>query len=655
MKRFFYVKLALSNIQKNRRLYFPYLFSCIFMVCFFYLIYSLGMHKSLKANGSVHALLSLAIGVLHVFSVIFLFYTYGFLMKKRKKEIGLYNILGMEKKHIAKVLFFESLWLFLGALVFGLAAGLLLNKLMYMLIAKLLQFETLLFYIEIQAILNTIGWFMGIFLFLFLYQIFQIHLSHPIELLKGDRVGEKEPKTRWLLTLIGFVSLGIGYAIALSVKSPLAAVGLFFVAVLFVMIGTYALFTAGSIAILKGLKRNKRFYYQINHFVSVSGMIYRMKQNAAGLANICLLSTAVLVMFSSTTSLYAGINEIIRDRYPADTMLLSHSLANEPKQQEKLEQLVQQAAQKENISISETLSYTYYSFVAQKKDNYYTLNPNQNNVDMTTVQSVYVISLEDYNRIEGKNVQLEENAVLLFSENQTDEPNTIRIENQIWNIQENLSDFTLTKYLREPAFVSDYLVVDSFDSLGVLSNLDVQLQYEYGINFNNADDEKIEEFNQSLQHLLKKNMGKSSDVDLSSIAGEHTSFYQLYGNLLFIAIFLGMLCLFATVIIIYYKQVSEGYHDRLRFEILQKVGMSHNEVKQTIRSQILTVFFLPLLMAIVHISVAFPIITKMLRTLSMSNVSFFLLCTVLSVLVFSLIYALVYFVTARTYYKIVKS
>ena len=313
MKRFFYVKLALSNIQKNRRLYFPYLFSCIFMVCFFYLIYSLGMHKSLKANGSVHALLSLAIGVLHVFSVIFLFYTYGFLMKKRKKEIGLYNILGMEKKHIAKVLFFESLWLFLGALVFGLAAGLLLNKLMYMLIAKLLQFETLLFYIEIQAILNTIGWFMGIFLFLFLYQIFQIHLSHPIELLKGDRVGEKEPKTRWLLTLIGFVSLGIGYAIALSVKSPLAAVGLFFVAVLFVMIGTYALFTAGSIAILKGLKRNKRFYYQINHFVSVSGMIYRMKQNAAGLANICLLSTAVLVMFSSTTSLYAGINEIIRD------------------------------------------------------------------------------------------------------------------------------------------------------------------------------------------------------------------------------------------------------------------------------------------------------------------------------------------------------
>lgn len=626
-------------------------------------MHALQVHPNI-GDGNLSILLGLAKNVIGIFSVIFLFYTYSFLMKRRKKELGLLNILGMEKKHIAKVLFVENVYLLLSSLIVGLLSGLLFNKLIFMLLNKIVQVEIMYegemlqyeghyqFYLAYSSMLVTAVLFAGIYLLLFIYSILQVHLTNPIQLLKGGKVGEKEPKTRWILAIIGVLTLGAGYTIALTVESPMAAIGWFFFAVILVMMGTYALFTAGSIAFLKLLRRNKGYYYQTKHFISVSGMLYRMKQNAVGLANICLLSTAVLVVVSSTVSLYIGVDDILRERFPRNVMIQSYGLNDSQEKQAELRQWAINTFEEKESPVSNLIDGVYTAYPAIKKGDQYTLTEQKGQMNFNELVVLNLISTEDYNRMEGKNISLADDEVLFHSENGNKQQKTVEVGTSTWQIKETIPSFEFAKLSLIKVFQMDYVIMNDPTSVPVPAEVYQPGQYVLGFDLEQASEQELME----LVGIVEKKIAKSKlDADVESVAGERAEFYILYGGLFFIGIFLGLLCLIATVLIIYYKQVSEGYEDRARFEILQKVGMSQKEVKQTIKSQILMVFFLPLLMAVIHIAFAFPIVNKLLNALNLNNITLFLLCTVITVIIFGLFYSLVYFLTAKTYYKIVRT
>ena len=313
-----YGKLALTNLKNNRKTYIPYILTAILTVMMYYIMDGLVRNSALSEQ-NLHLILVYARMVIVIFSVIFLFYTNSFLIKRRKKEIGVYNILGMGKRHIAKMLTVETMVTAIVSIGIGILFGVIFSKLMFLILLKILNYDIGMdFEISISTLLYTLVFFLVIFIMTLIYNLFQIQLSNPVELLHGSSQGEKEPKTKWFMALFGIASLGVGYVIAITVDHPLAAIQAFFVAVVCVILGTYALFTAGSVALLKGLRKNKKFYYQTKHFSSVAGMIYRMKQNAVGLANICILSTMVLVMISTTISLYVGIEDVLDTRFPRE-------------------------------------------------------------------------------------------------------------------------------------------------------------------------------------------------------------------------------------------------------------------------------------------------------------------------------------------------
>lgn len=444
-----YARLAFNNLKKNRKIYLPYILTCIVTVLMFYMIHSLSVNESITTmHGGKTIQYSLSYGtiIVGIFAVIFLFYTNSFIIKRRKKEFGLYNILGMEKRHIGVVLIFETLYISLISISIGLLLGIILDKLMYLIIAFILHANYgINFFISWKSILVTFALFAAIYIGIYIFSFIRVQISQPIGLLKGENIGEKEPKTRLVMALIGLLCLTLGYICAVFTKNAIAAIELFFIAVILVIIGTYFLFAAGSIALLKILKHNKKFYYKTNHFTSVSGMIYRMKQNAIGLASICILFTMLLVTISTTTSFMIGKNDMGND------------------------------------------------------------------------------------------------------------------------------------------------------------------------------------------------------------------FMSIYGGMFFLGVYLGTLFLMAMILIIYYKQISEGYEDKKRFEIMQKVGMSYAEVKKSISAQILIVFFLPLIMAGIHVAFAFPMINLILDIVGLTNTKLFVFCSLGCFVFFSIIYVIVYLLTAKVYYRIVKA
>lgn len=361
MSKGYYTKLALNNIKKNSKAYIPYILTCIGTIIMFYNMIFLVVVKDMgpiSNNGSLRFMLLLGTIITGIFSFIFLSYTNNFLIKQRKKEFGLFNILGMEKRHIAKIMFFETFFIGLISLVAGIVGGILISKLMILLLLKIINFKVVFgFEIPVAAVITTLVLFGVIFFVNLIYNILQVHLSKPIELLKGGNVGDREPKTKWVSTIVGILSLGFGYYLALTAKSPLVALNMFFIAVIFVMIGTHNLFKAGSIALLKSLRKNKNYYYKTNHFISVSGMIYRMKQNAAGLANICILSTAVIITLFTTVSLYVGLEDVLRSRYPRNIVITGSNITEE--EAEKIDNIINEQAKKANVT--QINSYRYRS------------------------------------------------------------------------------------------------------------------------------------------------------------------------------------------------------------------------------------------------------------------------------------------------------
>lgn len=629
----------------------------------YYMVSSLSMNPNMMnmIGGDVmQQILSLGIYVITVFAVIFLFYTNSFLIKRRKREFGLFNILGMEKKHLSIVIALESMIVFLVSMVLGIGIGILLDKAFYLLIAKMLNASIALgFYISYQSIVNSIILFLIIFVLMYLFSLIQINLSNPIELLHGDQHGEKEPKTKWLLALIGLICLGTGYYMSVSIQDPVTAFAFFMVAVILVVIGTYMLFTAGSIVILKLLRKNKRYYYKTNHFISVSNMIYRMKQNAVGLGNICILSTMVLVMLSTTISLWVGMNDIIETRFPRDITVSINSVDSNQALYtiDDMNYAIEQAG----IQTEDELVYRTLSVSAFNQGNTYTFgNENMSLQDISNVVVLYFITLDDYNRTEGTNVSLAPDEVLVFPSGKQFDHKTIDIASNTFKVKGILDSIKADSNYSANLQNSMFVVVDSMDTMFMIDDLQKQaygdnasyIHTSYDFNLSKSEEMSVKE---ATDALIANYPGDTTYMMVDTQEGNYEDLLSLYASFLFIGIFLSFLFIMATVLIMYYKQITEGYEDKKRFEIMQKVGLNKREVKKTINSQVLTVFFLPLVVAAIHIVFAFPMIEKMLRLLYLDNTNLYIMTTVICFGVFALVYVLIYFLTSKVYYGIVRN
>lgn len=647
-KRHFYLSLAMTNIKKNSKFYVPYLLTFIGTVAMYYMIYAIALNQSLPGGDSMRQLMGFGIYIMRIFAVIFLFYTNSFLIKRRKREFGLFQILGMEKRHIARVLFCESLLVTLMGILGGMALGILFQKFLMMLLMRITGFDVpIAFCIEIRSLGSCLVLFGIIFLITYLFNVIQMAKTRTVNLLKGDQLGEREPKTKWIMAILGVVSLGMGYVISLMVKNPLDALSLFFLAVLLVVLGTYFLFIAGSIAILKALRANRRFYYQTTHFTSISGLLYRMKQNAAGLATICILSTMVLVTVSTTVCLYAGVEDALRTRYAHDISVSKkdigvgwNSASLEKKVLERLEK---------HCEVNTAIGYQYFMMGAVMKDGDYQIMGN--NYFSSSMHEIVIFSAEGYEDITGNHVDLAENEVYVYDMNDPT-PKNFHLFSQEFQVQKYLKE--LDAYSAGTAVLANmhYLVVANDEvAAKIYEEQKVQFpesfqpyQYELNVDVKGSRSDQIK---------AAKSLDKIEGVIVESRAANREDFYAMYGGFLFLGLFLGMIFVMATTLIIYYKQISEGYDDKVRFEIMQKVGMSKKEVKASIRSQIILVFFLPLAMAAIHVGFAFPMMEKLLGILNISNTDLFIWCLAATLGVFTFLYILVYSMTSKVYYKIV--
>lgn len=660
----FYLKLALTNIKKNGKIYFPYLITSIFTVMMFYCVKCLGGDNGLRKDSeSAAMMMSLGVYVVIIFSVIFLLYINSFLMKNRKKELGLYNILGMEKRHVMLIIFFETLIVYLISLGFGVLTGVLFSKLMMLILVKILAIHTsIVFSIDMNAILITTLLFSVIFFVSFMINAASIRFSNPIQLLKGGMVGEKEPKTKWLMTLIGVITLGAGYTIALSIENPITALVLFFVAVVLVIIGTYALFTAGSIVILKLLKKNKKYYYQTNHFISVSQMMYRMKQNAVGLASICILCTCILVMISSTYTLYSCVFDTVKKSVRADYSYKVGNMEKVNMDEEiiNLEKDIKTSLASKNIGISRMASLKYCQVWASQNGTVFTAPGEGGNNKLLTILGM---TLADYNRIYNHHVTLNDHEVL-YNSNYHFNHDSMMLNNQLYSLKmvkndpwfvkddiANIDSDSITFVFKDDAALKQALTFEHHSSPSY--SYEILVDYKGGY-FNSKAEEVMRKTTKNF--TLKVSEKNDGEISYSNITryDNYQIFSQMYGSLLFLGIFLSVLFMMAAVLIMYYKQLSEGYEDQKRYEILQNVGLSKKEVRQAISSQVLIFFFLPLVVAVIHMSVVYKMLLKMFKVMILNAPQTFIACTVVSVIVLAILYTIVYFCTSRTYYKIVK-
>lgn len=671
MHKGIFSRLAKQNIRNNKSTYIPYIITCIFCIAMIYMMEFLRdcptLDQAVRQADEVRMIVFTGEIVVEIFCIIFLIYSNSFLMKRRQKEIGLYNILGLERNHIGIVMFLETIITSIGSLAGGIAAGIIGSKLALLLLLKLLHIPSVLgFYISVKGIFTCLFMFGIIFLMILFLNLAKIHLSRPVELLRGNNTGEKEPVVKWLMALIGFICLGAGYYLAVTTESPIKALTIFLLAVILVMAGTYLLFTAGSIVILKFLRRRKSFYYRTGNFISISGMLYRMKQNAIGLASICILSTGVLLMIAMTVSIYFGMNDIMLNRYPYDVDMSVTSISEEECQT--AIEAFEKAIADNKVPVEKSVEEIYLDIVCSKNGDQILIKPANT---IRNSDSVLVLSLLDqaeYERLTGISANLNDGEIFAWY------PSAVQKD----SVTVDETEFTVKKWLdKNPLTCGEDAVSDNavlvvtdedfkkFDEMrtemykGVSSApAGEDLTLHLGLDITGSETDKID-FGTPVMEVvkdLKKNGGLSENSWITSgiRQQEYESYYADNGSLLFIGIFLGSLFLMGTAMIIYYKQISEGYEDQKRFEIMQKVGLSRREVRSSVRRQILMVFFLPLLMAMLHITMAFPMIRRMLLLFGMTNTKLFIGCTAGTVLIFAVVYGLIYLMTARSYYHIVE-
>ena len=643
-KRNFFPRLALVNLLRNSRYYGPYLISCGALAAMYYILRFLTWNEVIQTvRGAVYLQLMMSIGcfVVALFSAVLLLYANSFVMKRRQRELGLYNILGLEKRHIAALCFWETLLCAAAVIPGGIAAGILLSKLILLLLLKLVQLPVQFgFSVSVRGMGETAALLGVLFLLALVWNLLRLGRSRPIELLHSDSAGEREPKTKRLLAVLGLAALLGGYAIAVTTRNPVDALMLFFVAVILVMIGTYCLFTAGSIVLLKRLRANKGFYYQTRHFTAVSGLLYRMKQNAVGLANICILACMVLVTVSGTLCLYLGAETSLDSKYP-DDILVTQTLEDGVDPIETLD-LVRRIVADAGRQVRDLRYEQSASFHARFSGNTLLTDMSQSGL----LTEVTVLTAGEYSRLTGESVTLEENEVLACADGDFQLPEIFFYEETPIRVKARLDSF--------PA--GDSAIVTNEVTLGLvadgalaehLTDMDLARRtFRIHLNTDGTESEKLA----CAKAILAVSDGNYGVASRQEMAEE---FYAMYGGFLFLGIFLGLLFLMATVLIIYYKQISEGYEDQRRYQIMQQVGMSRREVVVSIRGQILLVFFLPLLAAGLHILAAFPMLCRILELFGLYDVGLFALCTAGTLAVFAAVYALVYGLTARTYERIV--
>lgn len=645
--------------------------TCIFCIAMIYMMEFLRdcptLDQAVRQADEVRMIVFTGEIVVEIFCIIFLIYSNSFLMKRRQKEIGLYNILGLERNHIGIVMFLETIITSIGSLAGGIATGIIGSKLALLLLLKLLHIPSVLgFYISVKGIFTCLFMFGIIFLMILFLNLAKIHLSRPVELLRGNNTGEKEPAAKWLMALIGFICLGAGYYLAVTTESPIKAITIFLLAVILVMAGTYLLFTAGSIVILKFLRRRKSFYYRTGNFISISGMLYRMKQNAIGLASICILSTGVLLMISMTVSIYFGMNDIMLNRYPYDVDMSVTSIS-EDECQTAIEAF-EKAIADNKVPVEKSVEEIYLDIVCSKNGDQILIKPANTIRNSDSVLVLSLFTQAEYERLTGISANLNDGEIFAWY------PSAVQKD----SVTVDETEFTVKKWLdKNPLTCGEDAVSDNavlvvtdedfkkFDEMrtemykGVSSApAGEDLTLHLGLDITGSETDKID-FGTPVMEVvkdLKKNGGLSENSWITSgiRQQEYESYYADNGSLLFIGIFLGSLFLMGTAMIIYYKQISEGYEDQKRFEIMQKVGLSRREVRSSVRRQILMVFFLPLLMAMLHITMAFPMIRRMLLLFGMTNTKLFIGCTAGTVLIFAVVYGLIYLMTARSYYHIVE-
>ena len=673
MKRGFYPRLAWSGMRKNSKLYLPYTLACIGMTAMFYILMHLADSPALKlipSSTSVTATLSLGSFVMGVFSLLFLFYTNSFLVRRRFKEFGLYNVLGMNKGNISRVLAWEALINALISLAGGLFLGIALSKLAELGLVNIMGGDTDLdLRISVKALEFTVMFFCGIFLLIYLNSLIKIRRSSASELVKSENFGEKPPRANWLFGLAGIVILAAAYYIAVSIKTPLTALSLFFIAVIMVIVATYLIFIAGSVWICRLLQKNKRYYYKKNHFVSVSSMVYRMKRNGAGLASICILATMVLVMISSTTCLYFGAEDALRDRYPRDISISASYSGLDSMTDENISALRGEisaavgGAETENI-----LDYRCASLVGSLENGILDLSEASiYSTAMTTydyVAEVYIVPLADYNAIAGTNESLGSGEAMIYAYRMDYTDKTFAVDELVsFRVKKVLDSFPIADGSAMASIAPTVFVIvpdfaDTVAKLGgaVSSSGDepASLSWNYAFDTPVSDEEETAMCERIGERLSERSeTGGYRYYSRESLAANRADFYGMFGGLFFLGIMLSIAFICAAVLIIYYKQISEGYEDRRRFEIMQNVGMTKKEIRSSINSQLLTVFFLPLIFAGLHLGFAFPFIHKLLMLFNLSNLPLLIGTTAISFGVFALLYAVVFRVTSNAYYNIV--
>ena len=672
MKTLFYPRLALTGMRKNRKLYLPYILSCIGMVMMYYILHALSYSEVLKnAKGAATVGTTLGLGkyVIVAFSVLFLFYTNSFLTRRRYKEFGLYSILGMDKRKIGRVVIFESLFVAIVALAVGLGLGIAFSKFaeLGLLNAASIDIDYR-FRIPPKAITDTLLLYGIIFLLLMGKSLWQVRRQNPLELLRSENAGEKPPKGNLIIGLVGAVILIAAYVTAVSIKSPLSALTVFFVAVLAVILATYLLFISGSVALCRLLKKNKNYYYKKQHFVSVSSMAYRMKRNGAGLASICILSTMVLVMISSSASLYFGKDQSIRSTYPRDCEI-DVDLETLAHFNDDVIPELRAAYEKsfaDNGFTPKNLYETRYAYITAAQ-NGTTFNPDPSSVgaiNFDDVRQLLFVSAADYEALTGEAVSLKGNEAFLHADRCRYDYQTLTVGDVALSITGTMKENPV-KTESEAFFVPTLaLVVSDYDVLAPFDKPEdpyafAMMTFRYAYAYDTGlPDEEAEEIFADQYDAMNNVFENRSDFDgwgcySGCVATARADFYGAYGSLFFLGIILSVVFIFAAAMIIYYKQISEGYEDQARFGIMQKVGMTKADIKKSINSQVLTVFFAPLLLAGLHLAFAFPLVWKILQMFSLTNLWFVIGVTVAAFLLFAAFYALIYKLTARAYYKIV--
>ena len=673
----FYPKLAFSSMRKNKRFYLPYILTCIGMVMMQYIIVFLSVtpvFSKMPGAGSLQMMLGLGGYIIGIFSVIFLFYTNSFLMRRRRKEFGLYNILGMGKFNIGRVLFWETVLTAAIALSVGLGLGIVLSKAAELSLMNMLHGDiSYTISVSGKAIMTTLLCFLAIFALLMVNSLVKLSISSPISMLRSENVGEKKPKGNWLLGLIGLLFVGGAYYMALTIKNPLSALMWFFVAVIMVIVGTYMLFISGSVLMCNILKKNKKYYYNPKHFVSVSSMAYRMKRNGAGLASICILGTMVLVMIASTSCLYFGAEDAMGSRYPRE--INSTVTFEDPSEMSEenvaiLREKAETAAAGEGVTEKNILDYRYAQATGVVDetgeidvDIAYLSEVSESDIDNLYIY--YFMSLDDYNKMTNQNKTLEDNQALIYVNRGEYDYKKIKIGDNInYEIVEEVDECVDSPYASMDAVSSVFIVVKDLDScmeiLDALSEMYgqtlIQLRWNYGFDTGLSDERQIEVRDSMIgtfDNLLRDGESSFSGVSCESLADNKADFYGTFGGLLFLGAMLSIVFIFAAVLIIYYKQISERYEDQSRFDIMQKVGMTKREIRKSINSQLLIVFFLPLVAAGIHLTFAFPFVHKMLLLFNLMNAKLLIATTAITFLIFAAFYMLVYRITSNAYYKIV--